>query len=564
MTTGGAFSISYSFSAAPRNANADGSGPMCLIVGADGAMYGTAPGAGENSYGTVFKYTMDGKLTTLYSFDESDGAYPNTLMQAANGILYGTTSMGGAHDNGVLFKITTAGSFTLLRSFNRYFDVANPGAPLVQATDGNLYGTTTEGGANDMGAIYKLTTAGAFSLVYSFPTQYAGANTYGTTPSGALLQASDGNLYGAAAGGGANGAGVIYRLTLKGAVTCLYTFSALTTLYPETNKDGANPRCALIQSNDGCLYGTATAGGKNGWGTVFRLVPPVYVNAVSVAPAIRKGGQPATLTLALCQAVPTGSSVTVNLTSNGSAVVVPATAVVSGGQTGVSLPVTINGVLKQCIVTLTASAFNQPKPAGTTVTVNPVAVSSVVVSPSQAAPGAAVTGTVTLDSTLACACSVAVSAAGTGVSVPASVKLAAGTTSATFSVTTSAVTKPTLATITAAYAGSLQTASLFVIPPGSLDVKTVTASPTTVKVGKTVTLTVGLYQKVPTGASMTVNLNSNGSSIALPATAVVGSGQSSVAVSVAAGAVTKATTVTITAGVPGQVTPASATVTVTP
>jgi uncharacterized repeat protein (TIGR03803 family) len=125
-------------------------------------LYGTTPSGGFNGYGTVFKITPTGKLTTPHNFDYEDGAYPQGgLVQAINGDIYGTTSFGGANNSryGTVFKITTVGTLTTLHTFENT-DGANPEAGLVQAIDGDFYGTTVSGGSSDGGTVFKITAGG--------------------------------------------------------------------------------------------------------------------------------------------------------------------------------------------------------------------------------------------------------------------------------------------------------------------------------------------------------------------------------------------------------------------
>ncbi len=136
----------------------DGSQPTAgLVQGFDGNLYGTTYGGGAHNWGTVFKIaTSGGTLATLYSFAHTDGALPDApLLQGSDGNLYGTTFAGGLHDKGTVFEITTGGSLTTLYTFG-FTDGANPQAGLVEASDGNLYGTTYEGGAHDFGIVFRL------------------------------------------------------------------------------------------------------------------------------------------------------------------------------------------------------------------------------------------------------------------------------------------------------------------------------------------------------------------------------------------------------------------------
>jgi uncharacterized repeat protein (TIGR03803 family) len=191
------------------------------------------------------------------------------LVQATDGNFYGTTAYGGASANcylgcGTVFKITPLGTLTTLHSFNGT-DGEFPFAGLVQGTDGNLHGTTTAGGANGRGTVFSITSAGSLTTIYSFCAQ---SNcTDGANPYGDLVQATKGNFYGTTSAGGANGQGTVFSITPGGFLTTIYSFCAQSNC-----TDGANPYGGLVQATNANLYGT-TAGGGNGGGTVFSITP---------------------------------------------------------------------------------------------------------------------------------------------------------------------------------------------------------------------------------------------------------------------------------------------------
>ena len=293
------------------------------IQGTDGNFYGTTYLGGSKELGTVFKVTPSGTQTTLHTFAGPDGSEPLAgLVQATNGSFYGTTNMGGAQGYGVIFKITPSGAFTTLHSFcsqSGCTDGENPYAALVQGIDGNLYGTTLGGGSSKgFGTVFKITPSGTLTTLHRFCTQSScpdgkfpqtglvqasNGNFYGTTISGGasgggtifeitptgklttlynvcsqsgcpdgnylyagLIQATDGNLYGIMDVGGAHGTGTIFKITLTGTLTTLYNFCSQSGC-----PDGQYPSGALVQATDGNLYGTTADGGANGDGTVFRL-----------------------------------------------------------------------------------------------------------------------------------------------------------------------------------------------------------------------------------------------------------------------------------------------------
>jgi uncharacterized repeat protein (TIGR03803 family) len=239
----------------------DGGVPYAGVIrGTDGNLYGTTWGGGANGKGTIFKVDAAGAtLTTLHSFTGTDGEQPQAgLIQGTDGNLYGTTAVGGASFVGTIFKIDTAGTtLTTLHVFSGS-DGGYPYAGLIQGTDGYLYGTTRSDGANGVGTIFKIDTAGVtLTTLHSFSGS-DGAHSFGS-----LIQGTDGNLYGTTHHGGASDNGTIFKIDTAGVT--------LTTLHSFSGSDGANPVAGLIQGTDGNLYGTTEDGGANGGGTIFKI-----------------------------------------------------------------------------------------------------------------------------------------------------------------------------------------------------------------------------------------------------------------------------------------------------
>ena len=271
-TITGAETALYSFGTTGDGANPGGS----LIQASDGNLYGMTNTGGDNNVGTVFKITPGGTVTVLHSFvgGTGDGAIPTgSLIQASNGDLYGMTRDGGANNVGTVFKITGIGTSTATESVLHSFaggtgDGANPNAGLIQASDGNLYGMTLYGGANNLGTLFKITPAGAETIQYSF----AGGTGDGAFPLCNLIQTSNGNLYGMTYGGGANNVGTVFKIT--GIGTSTVTESVLHSFAGGTG-DGANPNgnSSLVQASDGNFYGMTLYGGANNVGTVFKITP---------------------------------------------------------------------------------------------------------------------------------------------------------------------------------------------------------------------------------------------------------------------------------------------------
>jgi uncharacterized repeat protein (TIGR03803 family) len=238
----------------------DGATPQSgLILGTDGNFYGTTLLGGSTAirkgYGTIFRITPAGILTTLYTFNFTDGAYPEApLIQATDGNFYGVASGGGANV-GTIFEITPAGVLTTLHTFIGT-EGWNPNG-IIQALDGNFYGTTNGGGAA-FGTIFSFSQAGIFTTLHGFH----GAG--GILPRG-LMQASDGNLYGVTGSDGTYGGGTLFRLTTNGQFTTLYNFDTADEKYPSG---------VLIEGTDGSLYGTTEGVYYAGtYGTMFKTTP---------------------------------------------------------------------------------------------------------------------------------------------------------------------------------------------------------------------------------------------------------------------------------------------------
>jgi uncharacterized repeat protein (TIGR03803 family) len=239
-----------------------------LVRATDGNFYGTTSQGGANSEGTVFRISPSGVLTTIYSFCSKsacpDGANPvAALIQAADGNLYGTTEVG------TVFKITLSSTLTTLGGTGGQ----DPIAALIQGKDGNFYGTTARGGASPRctlrpgytvtcGTVFKITPSGTVTTLASF-TQASGFS-----PSSPLIQGTDGNFYGTTPVGGANypGFGTVFKVTPTGTLTVLHSFDGT---------DGEKSFAALVQGTDGNFYGTTSFGGANVnfGGTVFKITP---------------------------------------------------------------------------------------------------------------------------------------------------------------------------------------------------------------------------------------------------------------------------------------------------
>jgi uncharacterized repeat protein (TIGR03803 family) len=235
-----------------------------LIKSADGALYGTTQEGGIARMGTVFKLNEDGsnyRVLRSFNFSGGDGYYLTALAVHTNGTLFGTTQDGGTYRDGSVYKLNQDGSgYSLLHSFS-FSTGRGPGGVTV-GSDGALYGTTGQGGSNDVGTVFKLNQDGSgHTMLHAFGADVGG----GQHPNGPILEASDGALYGTARDGGVEGVGIVFTMTKNGSnYAVLHNFS-------RSDNDGQSPYAGLLEGDDGALYGTTFNGGTSGYGTVFKL-----------------------------------------------------------------------------------------------------------------------------------------------------------------------------------------------------------------------------------------------------------------------------------------------------
>jgi uncharacterized repeat protein (TIGR03803 family) len=231
ITAHGNLTTLYSFTG-----GADGGFPSAPpIQSIGGNFYGTTAGGNGNN-GSVYKITPSGTFTPFHSFANTDGATPYApLVQGTDGNFYGTTANGGSHGLGTIFRIKSSGKFAVLFNFDGTHG-ANPYAPLIQGSDGNFYGVAAGGGSAGGGVVFKMTPSRRLTVLHNFTGGSDGSNEVG-----GLMQATDGNFYGTNNLGGASFWGVLFRITPTGIFTVLHDFewnsgaSPQTTLLQHTN-----------------------------------------------------------------------------------------------------------------------------------------------------------------------------------------------------------------------------------------------------------------------------------------------------------------------------------------
>jgi uncharacterized repeat protein (TIGR03803 family) len=273
ISTNGVFS-NLGFLSGTNGANPD----VALVQAPDGSFYGGAKYGGPypnttqggTGYGSIFKITTNGVLSTPVLFDSTNGANPSALVLGRDGNFYGTTTWGGNISGfklgfGTIFRLSPDGTFTNLYKFTGGNDGGFPQAPLVQGTDGIFYGTTQSGGSNQIGTVFKITPDGQFKSLISFPN-----SDTGSYPHAAMVQGSDGNFYGTTYIGGSNQLGSVFQITPDGHLTQIFSFTGGSGSHL-----GANPQGPVVQGTDGNFYGVAYNGGLYSSGTVFRLSLPL-------------------------------------------------------------------------------------------------------------------------------------------------------------------------------------------------------------------------------------------------------------------------------------------------
>ena len=538
-------------------------------LGSDGNLYAAASvGYRESKSIVVCKLTTSGALTTFTAPSSLSNNYYNSAppILGADGNLYGTAPNGGANNDGAIYKLTPSGQFTTLYSFSGSADGELPLASLTPGSDGNFYGVAYSGGANNEGTAFKITPAGDFTLLYSF-----GKDNSGSYPEIPLILASDGNFYGTTDGftyssdGSHNTGGTLFQLTPSGELTTLYTFP----YYEDDdygyigNSEGSGPD-SLLEGPDGVLYGTAEVGGDANDGTLFALTvdgltdsDAYQLSSVALSPASDRSTATTVCTVTLSPGAPVGGT-TVALSSNSSLAPVPSSLSFPAGAHTASFNITPGNVTKttQTVITATYNGMSQ----SATLTITPPYLNYVEVNPDSIGGGASTEGYLELSPAAPSGGFVVnLSSSSSLASVPASVTVTAGQKYTQFPIKTSTVSANAQVTITATFNGSVKT-STFTITPAAL--QSVACAPATTTGGAT---TGGnrVYFNGNVASDSVVSLSSSDTTIAtVPSTVTVKADTSYHSFPITAAKILTTKTVTITATYKG--TKKTATLTVNP
>ena len=260
LTQTGTITILHNF-----NAFQDGAFPWGPpILASDGNLYGTTSGGGKSGNGAVYRISPSGNFNVIYNFDANlvRGFAPIAPpTQGTDGFLYIPVSEGGTSYCGTILKMSTAGAINSSYSFPCGAGGSFPIGPLVQDANGNFYSTTQDGGTNGEGTIYQVTSSLAVTVLHSFGATFGD----GTFPGAGLLLATDGNYYGSTSDGGAYGDGILFNTNTSGTYNDLYSFNNSANLMQ------MSPLAPPVQSTNGILYGVTEFGGTSNDGTVYSL-----------------------------------------------------------------------------------------------------------------------------------------------------------------------------------------------------------------------------------------------------------------------------------------------------
>jgi len=589
----------------------NGTNPSGLVAfDSQGNLYGVTSSGGTGGFGSLWEYSAQGVLTTLVNFTGLNGETPTGgVTLDGKGNIYGTTNTGGASGYGTIWKYSlSTAQLTTLYSFTATGTTGqNPGGGGVTLdANGNLYGTTTQGGANGDGVVWEYSSAGVLTDLVTF----TGLN--GQNPQSTLVFDSLGNLWGTTTQGGTGGYGAIFELTPNTGGGCGPTLSSLTlnpTTIPNggtstgtvtlsgaapsggsvvglssnssfiivpgsvTVPAGASSATFAVTTNGFVLSSTAvtiTASlGSNTVQASLTETPGVNVSSISLNPTSVPGGSSSTGTVTLTAAAPSGgNAVLVSVSHNNAAdpnppVLLPIIVTVAAGKTSATF--TLGTTNDSSNLTFPVFAQSGTATVSTNFTVTPgAAISSLTLNPTSVSGGNNSTGTVTLSAKAPSGGAVVPLGNGNTLvaNIPSSVTVPARATSATFTVSTESVSTSTSVAISGTYGGAIESANLTVTPGGAVTLSSLTLNPTSVTGGSDSTGTVTLSGTAPSGGTVVTLTSGNTSVATVPSSVTVAAGNTSATFSVSTTSVSQNTNVSISGTYGGA--NQSATLTVTP
>ncbi|HEY7097877.1 MAG TPA: choice-of-anchor tandem repeat GloVer-containing protein [Terriglobales bacterium] len=232
-----------------------------LIPDKHGFLLGTTAGGGTSGYGVIYRINpSNGAGGVIYNFSGPDGNFPGAIVKGAGGTLYGSTIVGGAFDVGTIYKIDSQLKQTVLYSFTGGPDGGYPNSGIALDSQGNIFGTTDSGGANDAGTVFKVSPDGTETVLHDFSY----FSTDGLRPAAGVAIDKAGNVYGTTEYGGTLNGGILFGVDASGTFTILHNFDEI---------GGINPITTLMVDADGTIFGTTSLGGLHGSGVAFRLRP---------------------------------------------------------------------------------------------------------------------------------------------------------------------------------------------------------------------------------------------------------------------------------------------------
>jgi uncharacterized repeat protein (TIGR03803 family) len=521
ISSTGTYSTLYSFGASASDANDPVGG---VTVDSSGNLYGVTEFGGVNGKGALWEITSTGNYGILYSFGVSggDAAYPvGNVTFDSSGDLFGTSAYGGVYGGGAIWELASGGAYSVYHSLGASSsDGATPLAGVSFDVYGNMYGTTKAGGAAGDGTVWEITSTGTYGTLHSFGSSASDGNG----PNASVTVDNSGNLFGTTTAGGAFSAGTVWEISLIGTYQTTYSFGS-------NSPDGATPLGGVTCDVTGNLYGATSVGGSNFYGTVWKITAPVLaLSSLSLSSGSVSGGTSLVGTVTLTAPASSGG-LTVALSSNSVYVVVPPNITVPEGSTTASFPIWTAPASVGQSATVTASNGANVFTTNMTLTAYSAYVFSVQASPTFLIGGTTSTGTIQLDHYVTTVGGEVIDLSSANVTesgsayatVPASVVVPFGANSVTFPITTNSVPAVTAVSINATDVGT-QSGLVMILPSADFGLNLV-VNPGGIYGGNSALGTVTL--SAAQGSDTIVSLTSNGLTASVPPTVTIPAGTTS-------------------------------------